>query len=38
VTLLRFPRSAAAEIFLLLAEHDAHAANADFGDVSAADF
>ena len=38
MTLLRFPRSAAAEIFLLLAEHDAHAADTDLGDFDVAEF
>ena len=38
VTLLRFLRSAAAEIFLWLAEHDVHVADTDLGDDAAAEF
>ena len=38
MTLLRLPRSAASEIFLWLAELDAHAADADLGDVAATNF
>ena len=37
VMLLRLPRSAAADILLWLAEHDAHAADTDLGDFDAVD-
>ncbi len=38
VTLLRLPRSAVAEIFLRLANHDANVADTDLGDFAAAEF
>ena len=38
VMLLRLPRSAAAEILLWLAEHEAHVADNDLGDFAAAEF
>jgi hypothetical protein len=38
VTLLSLPRSAAAKIFLWLAQHDAHVTDTDLGDFAAAEF